>query len=119
MRQHQAGGIGIQLNQCDMFVYVCIPKSAEDRCLKRVLAQPLGTSNYVFICACTFFLIRPLHIGSTPQAADFSNRYIRVCLSVHVSNGVESDSDCQSSHMGCEIESKMELQKAVHMPPLF
>ncbi len=72
----------------------------------------------VFACARTSSLARPLHICSTPQAADFSNQYIRVCLSVRASNGVESDSDCQSSHAAREIESKKELQKAVRMPPL-
>lgn len=38
---------------------------------------------------------------------------ICVCLSVRVSNGVKSDSNCQSSHTGVKIESKMVRQKAV------
>lgn len=44
--------------------------------------------------------------------------YICVCLSIRGSNGVESDSHCQSFSYGCEIGSKMMLWKAMHMPPL-
>ena len=51
----------------------------------------------------------------TSQAADFSNQYICACLSVHASNGVESISGCQSFHIGFETESKMELQRAMHV----
>lgn len=55
----------------------------------------------------------PPQLAHLTLAADFSNRYIFVCLTVRTSNGVESDSDCQSSRTAGKYNLKC---CSVHVP---
>lgn len=108
LRQEQAGGIAFKFNH-DVHVWALLVNG-------RQMLKIWPSTAFLFpsfVCAYPSSLTCPLNIGFTPQAADFSNQYICVCLSVRASNGVKSDSNCQSSHTGFKIESKMVRQKAV------
>lgn len=55
--------------------------SAGSTSLKSVRASPLGSVCFLTRTPASC-LARPLHIGSTPQAAQFSNQYVCVCVRV-------------------------------------